>query len=116
MAYGKEVVCPLEAPKVGQLKAHCFPIGVVTLHLPCQLLLPCGKPLDSGVDGFLGGLNLGEGGEEAFSVKLLIFRMEPEPVYWGPDSSPDSSKRPARSHTAIFIRIVTEFVFDIFSK
>lgn len=66
---------------MGQLEAHCFPIGVVILHLPCQLLLRWGKPLDSGVDSLLGGPYLGEGGKVVLSVKILVIRMEPEFVY-----------------------------------
>jgi len=66
---------------MGQLKSHCFQIGVVILHLPCQFLPLWGKPLDSGVDGFLGGPYLGESGKVVFPVQILVVRMETELVY-----------------------------------
>lgn len=61
---------------MGQLEVYSFHVGVV-ISICCALFW--GKTLDSGVDGFLGAPDLGEGGKE-----LLIFRMEPELVYWVP--------------------------------
>lgn len=80
ITFGKKAFL-LWKPEMGQLEAHCFQTGVVILHLPYQFLLRWGKPLDSGVDGFLGSPYLGEGGKVVLSVKLLVVRMEPELVY-----------------------------------
>ena len=64
-----------------QLEAYRFQIGVVILHLLCQLLLRWGEMQGGGADGFFGGSHLGEGWKIGFSVQLLVVGMEPEFVY-----------------------------------